>query len=234
MFAGKNQKNQKGKAKIITELEFIKLSFETYPSLHGEWKDHYSCAVVEVIISPFKDFGLEVNSQIASQLLTEEGWTVVERISSTAVTHDELRELAEEVLQNGYAFMVNRVETVQMFLSDIVETPPSSKVLKKLSEVFLGAGELYSLYSEEEGQFANGVTPNGEEFLPIWSSKKLSRLWITHYESYSPRSISLSLYKEWIFPELMRCDMLLAVGCSDSHIATVHPKVLLDLVDTMC
>ncbi len=207
---------------------FARFILETYPSLNGKQIDGYSCAVVKAYISPEKNLGTEGNLWEISDQLFDEGWVVARVIDSTEIMEHDIGELASEVVANGYAFDVNRVVVERVYRVEKVHEISSLTEINNFVNAITTANEMYSLFSKQANQFANGVTPNGEEFLPLWSSKNLVKNWTKDFLAYELEPISLVRFREAIAEELNVSSMMIGVGSVEDQMLMVHPKLILD------
>ncbi len=215
----------------MADVKFHRISFDSYPALNTELADEFSSAVVDAYISPINDFGLTKNIEIVTNMIREEGWVVDSVICSSQIDEENLEEISAEVIQKGNAYYVNRVQVERMWLSGVVAVSKPSHELSDFLRSFSRTGVAFSLYSYTENQYANGVSPNGEEFLPLWTSEESARQWTSHFPSYVPKALSFLRYKEWIYPELVKNEMIIAIGTTADCLFTAHPRVVCDEVD---
>lgn len=87
--------------------------------------------------------------------------------------------------------------------------------------------QAFSLYSEADSQWANGVSPSGNEFVPIWNSADTVKSWLASWRGYELRSLAPGKLCDITFEADVR-SMLVGLGVGDSLI-TCHPLWLRDI-----
>lgn len=210
---------------------FARFILDTYPSLNGKQIDGYSCAVVKAYIAPEKNLGTEGNLWEISDQLFDEGWVVASIIDSTEIMENDIGELASEVVANGYAFDVNRVVVERVYRAEKLHEISSLTEITNFINAISTANEMYSLFSRKDNQFANGLTPNGEEFLPLWASKNLVKNWTTDFLDYELETISLARFREAVAEQMNVSSMMIGVGSVEDQMLMVHPKLILDSLE---
>jgi uncharacterized protein DUF2750 len=217
----------------MNNTNFYKLSLDVYPSLESDLADKYSCAIIDAYVSPTNNLNLQKTIENVTDIVFDEGWIVASVICSEEVSEADVMGRSREIYQNGYSFSVNRIKTEWIWLWEQTASTKVSNEIRKFLDISNQKGEIFTLYSEKHKQYANGVTHNGDEFIPFWISGELARNWMPHYDSYEPCRFSVLKYTEWMFPKLIQNQMLIAVGTGDDFVITAHPKIICNQISIM-
>lgn len=85
---------------------------------------------------------------------------------------------------------------------------------------------VFSLYSTIDNQWSNGVSPDGDDFFPLWSDKSSASFWKEHWINYYPEQIDINnLYAEYL-PKIYLSEMWVALGLQQDILVTFHPLFL--------
>lgn len=122
------------------------------------------------------------------------GWHVVrtlvcEEVSGTTyLNKSEGREYFEQAKTDGFVanFHVRARESIGE-TGDATEN--LSESLVRVADMIACDGG-FSLFSGRERQWANGVTPAGDEFLPLWASAEDVAGWLEFWPGYEIRRVS--------------------------------------------
>jgi hypothetical protein len=192
--------------------------------LDGEQADSYSSAAISVWISVEDQVApTEHSDEIISELRSE-GWVIASELTDWSQQPSGSNEFVDQALLDGFVARIHRVETEHILLfsdskKSISMTEQLSGFIKNVEET----GMLFSLYSNEHNQYANGVSPLGGDFLPLWSSKEAIENWISDYPTYQITEIDLNTVRTLILPKLQSETMTAAMGCGDDELILVHP-----------
>ncbi len=81
----------------------------------------------------------------------------------------------------------------------------------------------YSLYSNNDRQWANGVSPDGDEFFPIWTNKNEIKRWLEYWPEYEIRKLDTKELCDSLLTDINECEMWVALGLSENILVTSHP-----------
>lgn len=196
--------------------------------MNGKHADNFSSAAISVWIrSADEPISAEHAEGIISKL-SSEGWVIASELTEWSKEPADSNEFVDQALLDGFVARVHRVETEHVLLfSDSKESASTKKQLSDFVEKVRETGLLFSLYSQKHDQYANGVSPAGGDFLPLWSTKEEIENWMPDYPTYQITEIDLNTAKNWILPELQSQTMSVAMGCNDDELILVHPQLFI-------
>ena len=87
-----------------------------------------------------------------------------------------------------------------------------------------------SFFQADGKHYANGVSPNGDEFLPLWVSQTFAGDWIPDFPGYAETHVSTKEIGEWLLSAVNANDMLIGAGIAEKTIVTLHPLWLRDMI----
>ncbi len=201
-----------------------KITYDVFPQLNSKLFGKFSCAIMHVYTRTARDLAFD---KIIEETVVTEGWEIVSVIHETHIHEKNNRDIAKEVNRHGVVIHFERVAIEQIFLGDSNGKEDGIIIPNELKH-FLQNIEvheymLHSLYSDAHGQYANGISPNGEKFLPMWTSEKRATNWMCDFPEYFPVSISAENYEQSMAKALLESNMLIAVEASKSQLVTAHP-----------
>ena len=164
---------------------------------------------------------------LATDRLSEEGWAVVRSLlceevsAATYVTKVQGREYFEQAQIDGFVvnFHVVRRESVGE------DDSPQSNVAQLLANAVYGVNLNggVSLFSVQDRQWANGVTPDGNEFLPIWLAADDALRWRESWPGYELRALSLEeLCSSDFLDQVDSEEMWIGIGVGGSLLTMCH------------
>lgn len=217
----------------MNKSKFHKLSFDVYPDLKSEIAYEYSSGVIQTYIAPgvFSDFTSA--GEYLTPIIHEEGWKISKTIDAIELDKGTLGKKLREIENEKFLFEVTRVPIEIISYHDqclisLNSIDPPSIIIDAVSR-FDSQKMLFTLFSEDADQYANGVSPNGEEFLPIWHSALEAEKWRIAFQGYTTSKILAHQYHQKIRPELNRLSMLVAINASAECLLTVHPDAIFEL-----
>lgn len=149
---------------------------DTYPCIESPHFEDYGGAVVGCWVTPKSIQSEDDLDRLIEEKLAEEGWEVSEKISSELVTTEDYRikkdgrEFFDQALVDDFAANIHRWPREVMLLGDKEEEGVCSTVSYLQFLEAIRSNGAVSLSSNEDRQWANGVSPNGGDFLPLWRS----------------------------------------------------------------
>lgn len=166
----------------------------------------------------------------AKSCVEKEGWRVaciVEGRTTTRATeleHD-CREEVRQAILDGIAVTVRWV-TRETIDADTGELPVTPAALQRSGELIIQRGA-WSLYSETDEQWANGITNTGNDFMPMWSDRASCVNWKRDWPGYAVRRISpVQLARRMILDRLATADMWVGLGVGRNTLVLAHPAWL--------
>lgn len=170
-----------------------------------------------------KVYPAEHSDEIISELRSE-GWLIAAELTDWSQQPSGSDGFVDQALVDGFVARIHRVEMEHVLLfSDSKKSTSMTEQLSGFIEKVEKTGLLFSLYSDKHDQYANGVSPLGEDFLPLWSSKEAIENWMPDYPTYQITEIDLNTVTNLILPELQSKTMVVAMGCGDDELILVHP-----------
>lgn len=199
-------------------------AFDCFPDFDGELADSYSYAAISVWISVEDEVApAEHYDEIIAELKSA-GWVVASELTEWSQEPSGSNEFVDQVLLDGFVARIHRVEIEHVLLfSDSKKSTSMTKQLSGFVEKVEETGLLFSLFSDKHDQYANGVSPLGNDFLPLWCSKEAIENWMPDYPTYQIREIDLNTVANVILPKLQTKSIDAAIGCSDDELILVHP-----------
>jgi len=82
-----------------------------------------------------------------------------------------------------------------------------------------------SLYSTSDKQWANGVTPEGADFVPLWVGSEPPLQWHDYWPGYESHKVTADEVVA-ILPSFQTIDCWVGLGTSLSSLVMVHPLAL--------
>ncbi len=182
----------------------------------------------------FGDDGAKVDTVVREKLLAA-GWRVARTLECEDVTADtyaqraEAREYFEQARLDGFVanFHVTARESVD---ATHVDARDVATALTNAAERIAQNGAL-SLYSSVAAQWANGVTPTGDEFVPLWLSEADASRWLEHWAGYDLRRLTPdALRAPGLLGKANDAEMWIGMGITEARLVTCHPIWLSDML----
>jgi hypothetical protein len=85
-----------------------------------------------------------------------------------------------------------------------------------------------SFYLDSKERFVRGVTPCGDEYVPLWSTETEASQWIDSWPAGRVLSISKDALIHRLADEVDASSMWFGLGLARSLLVTVHPVALRD------
>lgn len=206
------------------------LVVDVFPKLWTHKFYKYAGAVVGCWIR--HDIAKDENESLAfvAKKLLLSSWEIGRIISTETVNAQTYRnnkdgiEFFRQALIDGFVFHFHMVEreVVEIGSSQIRQT---QKQWKGVYESFIEeiGGCIYSLSSIEDKQWANGASPNGADFFPVWSNQDAVKKWEEYWPGYEIEKIDSQEFLEYFLNEIYNSDMFLAIGVLEKLLITCHP-----------
>jgi hypothetical protein len=164
--------------------------------------------------------------------LRAEGWMVGRIIRRSTVSprtyaHKENgRREFKRALTHGFAahFHVRRREIID--LDDRRTHVFSADAYLRFLRSLRGGG--FSFVSDGDQQWANGVTPDGDEFVPLWVVREDAVAWQDHWRDFNLEDLSVQalVAEDGLLRGIAHEEMWVAMG-SATALVSVHPLCLL-------
>lgn len=179
------------------------------------------------VCSNYYDVEVDV---IIERELSSEGWNIARILSREEVSDETYakksdgREFFEQAKVDGFVaqFHLRKRETIVVSGG---EPEHRADELTEFVDVVRSGGGI-SLYSDAARQFANGVTPDGDEFLPLWLTKDEASTWLRHWPGYELRVVTAMQLASDFLDRLVEVDMWIGLGVGKSELIMAHPAWL--------
>ena len=173
--------------------------------------------------------------ELAKKQLNEE-W-IVDRLIEAEVIGAEVsqkdnkdggKELFEEALRDGFSAHIQRCprEVIAPF-DDFGPTIADRSDLSKLRKA-----NWYCLISEIDKQWANGVTPNEDDFLPLWVENPPNDSWRDFWPEHTVTTIDQDELISNVLPSLVDEDFCVGVSRANSAMPIFLAAELLDALES--
>ena len=87
------------------------------------------------------------------------------------------------------------------------------------------------MFSGPDGQWANGVISDGDEFVPLWVSEDDALGWLQGWPGYVLRTLTAEDLRTSEFLErIAAAEMWIALGVGESLLTMCHPAWVADVV----
>ncbi|MBI5534805.1 MAG: hypothetical protein HY898_18915 [Deltaproteobacteria bacterium] len=177
----------------------------------------------------------EHTEAFARRRVSAAGWRVVSTLvyeevsSNTYVDKSDGREFFEQAEIDG--FVAHFHVRAREFIGELGDTGDdvSESLVRAADSIAIGGG--FSLFCERDGQWANGVTPQGDEFLPFWISAEDAAEWIEFWPDYEVRGLTADeLLTSDLLGRINAAEMWVAVGIGKRGLLTCHSRWPLERV----
>ncbi len=206
---------------------------DVYPHATRADRKEYAGAVAGCWVCPslLQETDLE---QFVMRKLLDYGWVPCEVMSTEILSGfehaegTEARQFADQAKLDGFVCHLHRVKRESVCLAE--EEPEVDDVGGAVAAALEAArlGSLAGLYSSEEGQWANGVTPEGNEFFPVFLTGTIAERWVLRWPGYSARPISRQdlIGEDGILQEIHEEPMWVALLAGERVLMMHHPLEL--------
>lgn len=162
------------------------------------------------------------------------GWNVsrmltCEEVSSeTYANRSDGREYFEQAQLDGFVANLHvRARESIGGNGDISDDIPES--LLRVADKMARDGA-FSLLGGQVRQWANGVTPAGDEFVPLWASAEQVVGWLEAWPNYETKHISAKELCSGFLEQVDAAGMWIALGTGENVLTTCHCAWLLERV----
>jgi hypothetical protein len=139
-------------------------------------------------------------------------------------------------IANGFAAQVSLIEREIVALDETTTASPPAEVASwNAYRACLERGRadgFFSLYHEVDEQYANGVTPEGNDFLPLWSSAAEAEAWSIRWPGSVVIRVELATLcgPDGLLSQVSSESMWTGLGTHPGWLVMTHPlRVLVDL-----
>src|SRR5262245_43316391 len=207
---------------------------DLYPQVGSTHFSAYAGAALSCWIR--SDAAAKSPADAARSAVSAEGWQLVEILEQEEVTLDtyrdrpEERTLMQQGLRDGISSTIHRRRREVLYRNgggDTCSLAPA-ELLAFAKRVKVGGA--FSLYSDTHGQWANGVSPDGDEFLPLWLDRESGAEWIAQWPSYEVRDLEPSHLTETFLTGINEAKMWAAISLEADRLVTVHSIAIRDLL----
>jgi len=134
-----------------------------------------------------------------------------------------------QALQDGFVAHVHNLKREFIGIGKGV-VPPDLPKIEDLAKMMIKSG-CYSFSSEQDGQWSNGVSPEGQDFFPVWVTNKAAKIFLKSWPNYKLTSIVHRDLTDVILPRLNQAFYLIAIEIGTYWLATFHPSSLCDALE---
>jgi hypothetical protein len=199
---------------------------DAFPTVEGPHFERFAGAAVGCwIASDISD----VDALIVTKL-KEEGWDIGKVIDREVVSSETYKNKAngrtefEQAVRGGFAAHVHRRARETMVLDDSLGPTPMREASAKAYREFLDQLRTGACSLIDDEQWANGVSPDGDDFFPLWSNESEARTWRTRWPHTKPRLLSIT---DLLGPDGLLCKLdeenMWAAICVNGSLVTTHP-----------
>jgi hypothetical protein len=218
-------------------LQMLYLVLDCYPKVGSDAFERFAGATVGCWVrADVCPAGLSADA-FAREKLSHQGWSVVSTLVSeevSSVTYAdkiEGREHFEQAQLDGFVahFYVRPRESIGE--GGCRESSLAGALGSAGHEISHNGG--VSLFSAQDRQWANGVTPDGDEFLPLWVTTDDAVGWLEFWPGYEPRAVTPEdLRSSGLLERVDAAGMWIALGVGRSLLTTCHSGWIMELVRT--
>jgi len=201
---------------------------DCYPTVGSEAFGDYAGGVAGCWMRSDVCAGGAMAEAFARKRLSAAGWTVArvilrERVSAeTYASKAEERELLEDALRDGYFADIDAWER-KVIGKGHLDNEEIAEAAKATARRFFKRGGV-SLFSKEDRQWANGVSAECDEFVPLWVTEESARAWLEHWPGYHCRHLTAKhLGHSSFLGEIDEAYMWVGLGITDSLLTMCHP-----------
>ncbi len=174
-----------------------------------------------------------LDAELASQRkLREEGWEACSILRRSIVdmetyAHKEAGRVEyEQAIASGFCAHIHVREREVLPLAEGCKPPPfgARDYAALIGHLKRGAWSLYSRINE---QWANGTTPDGDDFLPLWCTGEAAARWRHHWQDYLVTPVPTQDLADigGLLSGVEKAQMWAGVELSDA-LCMVHPALL--------
>ena len=210
---------------------------DAYPGVETRHFEDFGGAVVGCWVTPQSIGSAEDLGRLIEARLADEGWEIAGTISSKLVTAEDYDgktdgwDLFEQALTDDFVAQIHRWprEVIPLREEAAEQGICSAARYLQFVEALRAKGAL-SLSSTEDEQWANGVSPNGGDFLPLWASESALTPWREYWPDHEIEALSMETLCAGGFLESVEDhEMLIALGIGQSLVLTHPLRLLKDL-----
>jgi hypothetical protein len=174
-------------------------------------------------------------TSVVRQQLADAGWQVAAILDRQSVSAESYadnpdgRQLFEQAQTDGVvvSLQLRRRERVgERGLPD----GQLAAAFDEVSRLFARDGA-YSLYSEADDEWANGVTEDGDEFVPLWKDWAGASRGIGRWPSYKVCKLTPDDLSSGLLPAIHQAEMWAGIGFVDGELIMFHPLQMKARID---
>lgn len=205
---------------------------DAYPKISSPFFSEYVGAVVGIWVRADRVGTERQLVETIADTLAAAGWVCAsieasEIVSGTSYSSKpEGRDLFEECLRRGISIHFHRRR--REVFGGRGPLAHFDRALYERAVKTLGDDGGFSLYSAKDEQWANGVTPDGDDFLPIWLSATDARKWIPAWPGYGVDKLDVDEMVESFLDQVNHAKMWVALGIDPRTLITTHAVELRD------
>ena len=204
------------------------LVFDCYPKVGSDFFVEFASGGAVCWIRPdvCRD-GNSLEAEVRTRL-SDEGWSIAQLWCYTDVSLESYeaedtasRGFYEQALIDGFVchFHVLPREVISKVGTELADHARS--LILAAHKVSRDGG--VSLRSKENQQWANGVTENGNDFLPLWPTVAEATSWLEDWPGYEPQILSAFDLSSHFLDRVRLANMSIGLGIEDSVISMCHP-----------
>ncbi len=203
-------------------LKLQKVTFDAFPGNDADLANVYSAAIIHAYFQEEKKL---IKFADIVKAIEEEGW-IVSAILET-LDSDGNEQIWDDIGHWNYSLWFERVKIEIISPNDIdIASISPLKESQLFRTQFYENDNIFTLYSDTHNQCANGVSPNGEEFIPLWTSENNALSWQGDYPEYRLYPITKNKFIDWLLPNVEESSMMIAYGTGADYLITGHPQFM--------
>ena len=216
---------------------------DVYPDIGSEHFVNYAGAIAGCWVRDDTARAKGGLASIVEEMIVAAGWKIARTLSTERVSRASYDDDSEDVrigrarfeqaLTDGFVVQFN-TRRRELILPASPEQGDDEEILavaahEQFVQAVRSAGAV-SLYSQPDGQWANGVSPDGDEFFPIWIQEASTRAWLHGWPDYEVVALDRDSAIDDMLTAINEADMWAGIEVGRNVLMTTHPILLRDLL----
>jgi hypothetical protein len=176
---------------------------------------------------------------VVADAVTAEGWRIARTLSTQNVSVETYaaespgRPRFEQAVSDGLAIQFHRRQREVILAANFDGAADIFSTVEAHESILRGLRTkgAVSLYSQRDSQWANGISPDGDEFFPIWTDENAPRAWQHGWPGYEVTRLTPDTGLDELLTEINAADMWVAIQVGPSALMTTHPIGLRELLN---
>lgn len=187
------------------------------PKRGGKQEGFYSVAMAEFADESATPDGLIRLSAKFSRFVASEGWiTLSHQVETTGAFGERGGQGAEPIGSIG------RVPVELVCRPGVEELSDVRGYIQSFGEKWASSRKVYSL-AYDDGGLAVGVSPLGEDFVPLWSSESAVDLWKEDFPDQELELVDADVFTNGLSKSFLEEDFMVGIAISSFPIVIIHP-----------